>query len=304
MVITVKKEKYMTIQNSYSDLILGTVQLGQPYGHGLWRDETMPESEAYRILDIAWENGINTVDTSPEYGLAEKRLVIYLKRNPQKQFHVISKIRNLPNESYALEKKIEDYFKNSPFALLTNCLSFSLLLHSENDLYRNDVLRMLEIAKNEGQISKWGVSVYSHKAATFASDVAGCSIVQAPYGFLNQSLGHSGVLETIYRNKRLVHARSIFNRGLFFAPLKELSSYGEGTAILVRNLRNFLQENNISPVNFALSFALSQPFVSSIVTGFDSVEQIAEFAKAKQESVVPEIPKELVLCAQSLFFSY
>ena len=101
MVITVKKVNYMKIQNSYSDLILGTVQLGQPYGHGLWRDETMPESEAYRILDIAWENGINTVDTSR---IHKKRLVTYLKRNPQKQFHVISKIRNLPNESDALEK--------------------------------------------------------------------------------------------------------------------------------------------------------------------------------------------------------
>ena len=162
---------------------------------------------------------------------------------------------------------------------------------------------MLEIAKNEGQISNWGVSVYTHKVAIFASDVAGCSGASS-YGFLNQSLGHSGVLETIYKNEKLVHARSIFNRGLFFAPLKELSSYGQGTVILVRELRNFLQENNISPVNFALSFALSQPFISSIVTGFDTGEQIAEFAKAKQVSVVPEIPKELVLCAQNLLFSY
>ena len=79
-----------------SQIVLGTAQLGMPYGEGIWKQSLMPEEEAFNILSAAWERGITALDTSPDYGLAELRIAKFLSRNPQKQFHVISKIKDYP----------------------------------------------------------------------------------------------------------------------------------------------------------------------------------------------------------------
>ena len=86
------------MENTFSRIILGTAQLGMPYGLGKWKHELMPEAVAFSILDRAWERGIRTIDTSPDYGIAEARLGKYLNNNPSKSFNVITKIKNLPTD--------------------------------------------------------------------------------------------------------------------------------------------------------------------------------------------------------------
>ena len=83
----------------FSKIILGTVQLGMPYGLGEWKDEVMPESVAFSILDEAWASGINTLDTANSYGLSEERIAKFLRLNPQKSFHVISKFKGYCDNS-------------------------------------------------------------------------------------------------------------------------------------------------------------------------------------------------------------
>ena len=202
--------------DAYSQLILGTAQLGLPYGHGARRDDVMFESEAYRILDIACDGGFNTIDTSPEYGCAESRVAKYLHENSDKGFHVISKIKNITSSSKSIKETVNNWFCKNPFRLLDNCLSLSVLLHSECDLDNLEIQETLEKAKREGQITRWGVSLYSENTAINTLAISGCEIVQVPYGYLNQQLNVSGVLGKIWAKKKFVHARSIFNRGLFF----------------------------------------------------------------------------------------
>ena len=64
-----------------------------PYGLGSWKRKLMPEAEAFRILNAAWEKGITTLDTSPEYGLAEERVFRFMKENSTRKFHIISKMK-------------------------------------------------------------------------------------------------------------------------------------------------------------------------------------------------------------------
>ena len=75
-----------------SQIVLGTAQLGMPYGRHL-KQSLMPEEEAFNILSAAWERGITALDTSPDYGLAELRIADI---TTLKQFHVISKIKDYP----------------------------------------------------------------------------------------------------------------------------------------------------------------------------------------------------------------
>ena len=64
------------------------------YGFGRWANELMPEAAAFSILDAAWDNGITTLDTSSNYGVAEERIAKFMRLNPSKNFDLISKVKS------------------------------------------------------------------------------------------------------------------------------------------------------------------------------------------------------------------
>ena len=45
-----------------------------------------------RILDYAYEKGLDFLDTAPVYGNSEKLIGDYLKKNQNKEFKIITKI--------------------------------------------------------------------------------------------------------------------------------------------------------------------------------------------------------------------
>ena len=71
--------------------ILGTVQLGTAYGLGKWKQTLMPKSTAFNILHRAWVLGVRTLDTSPDYGVAENRIQSFLEEYPKQKFKIITK---------------------------------------------------------------------------------------------------------------------------------------------------------------------------------------------------------------------
>mgnify|MGYP001238357958 CR=1 FL=1 len=123
------------MKNQFSKVILGTVQLGMPYGLGLWKNEMMPEATAFSILDAAWNGGITTLDTSSNYGVAEERIAKFMRLNPSKNFDLISKVKSINNDKN-LYIRVRDIVRGNPILGLDNCSSFSLLLHSEGDILR------------------------------------------------------------------------------------------------------------------------------------------------------------------------
>ena len=76
-------------------LCLGTVQFGMNYGvnNQIGRQPTWQES--FEMLDYAFENGIDTIDTARAYGDAEIVLGEYFKnrKDKKKYVKVISKLR-------------------------------------------------------------------------------------------------------------------------------------------------------------------------------------------------------------------
>tara|TARA_E500000178_G_scaffold322593_1_gene347480 strand:- start:470 stop:664 length:195 start_codon:yes stop_codon:yes gene_type:complete len=63
-------------------------------------------------------------------------------------------------------------------------------------------------------------------------------------------------------------------------------------------------ENNLSAVKFALQFVLEQPFVNSVIAGFDSSDQIEDFVLASQDPQPLDVPNGLLAKARKLRFSY
>lgn len=267
------------MHNPFSKIILGTVQLGMPYGLGRWKDMLMPESEAFAILDAAWEMGITTLDTSPDYGVAEARIAKYLKVNKSKPFQIVSKIKQIPSDIVNVKLKFKSYFDACPFAGFEACSSLSVLLHKEADIYRPEVLDELDAAVQRGQIMQWGVSVYGEAFAIDAEKIETCLLIQLPFGVLNQSFARSGCIDCIGSKTTLLHARSLFAQGLLFLENDSLQDLSPEIKDIVNHVAKMASLSSQSKMQLGLRFVLSMAQINSAVLGVDTVEQLSELAK-------------------------
>src|SRR5437867_3499371 len=74
-------------------IVLGTVQLGIPYGRRR-HDPPMPPQTAAAILAAAWDLGIRTFDTAEAYGEAPGRLAAWLDGHGVRgEAHIVTKVR-------------------------------------------------------------------------------------------------------------------------------------------------------------------------------------------------------------------
>ena len=265
------------MQNPFSKIILGTVQLGMPYGLGRWKNTLMPESEAFAILDAAWEMGITTLDTSPDYGMAEARIAKYMKAHKTKPFQIISKIKHLPIEAENVQTSFQNYFDACPFAGLDACSSLSVLLHKEADIYRPEVLGELDAAVQRGLIMQWGVSVYGEAFAKDAAKIENCSLIQLPFGVLNQSFGRCGVIELLMNSGKTVMARSVFSQGLLLRKVEVVPETSGESSDLLNEIFSYLDEQDFAITDFAISTAWNEPGVANLVLGADTVSQMLEW---------------------------
>ena len=74
-------------------LALGTAQFGSDYGISNQTGRAK-SNEILAILDLAWENGINTLDAAKSYGNSEEAIGNYLKNRPKGSWNIITKVSN------------------------------------------------------------------------------------------------------------------------------------------------------------------------------------------------------------------
>ena len=282
------------MENQFSKIILGTAQLGMPYGVGRWANELMPENEAFKILDAAWEMGITTLDTSPDYGLAEIRVAKYMKANPAKCFHIISKIKDIPPGKSCISKVFNRWHADCPFHGLDNRSSMSILLHREHDVCRQEISDQLNRMVHNGQVSHWGVSVYNEKYARIAASVDQCSVVQLPFSALNQSFGRSGTIEMVSSAGRIVVARSVFLQGLINCAHRDFNASRLDKLRIIDNLLKSVKRVEPNLNDFCIKVALQETGVSNLVIGADTPEHVKAWISAIDASNSELISEKLL----------
>ena len=250
-----------------------------PYGLGAWKNELMPEAEAFSILDAAWDLGVRTLDTSPNYGISEERISNFLKLNPSKNFDIISKVKSVNEGAQQGVSVLEDWLNESPLFDANTANTISVLLHKEDDIRHAAVIDTIQKFQMKGYFSCWGVSVYSQAAAVETLDIDPCQIIQLPFGILNQSFQADGILKTLSDHNKTILARSIFTQGLLFGHKLEALPITEEIHKIKRVIRDLSDRRGLTLMQFAISFALSFDWVDSIVVGVDTVKQLNEAMK-------------------------
>lgn len=110
-------------------LILGTVQMGLPYGINNSVGKVSLK-DSHSILEYAFENGIKLLDTAEAYGNAHQVIGSFHHSRPEKTFEIITK---LPHEFDArINEKVDQYLKELKVGQL-----HALLFHSFSSYKKN-----------------------------------------------------------------------------------------------------------------------------------------------------------------------
>lgn len=266
-------------------IVLGTAQFGMKYGINNQIGK-ISKKNAFKILDYANANGIINIDTANVYGNSEKVIGEYLKKNPNHNFLLTTKIS-------LTDLSLKDQIKNSLKVLNVSKLD-TLLFHSLKSfkIYKSE---LEEIHKEYFGVfyDHIGVSVYTNNEIEIVINEPLLKRVQIPFNLLDNYNLRGSLIEKLKSKNKFVDVRSIFLQGLFyknyeFIPdqLRPLHKY-----LLKINQISSRTGKNISEL--AIGYVNSFKVIDRIIIGVDSLGQLDDNYKKFNQKVPEIILKEL-----------
>ncbi len=274
-----------------SKIALGTVQFGIDYGINSENGQIRPE-EVRGILNYAYSQNIDLLDTAPAYGSSEKVLG---EANVQ-NFKVVTKTRHFDNAEISNDDI--DLLKKDFSCSLVDLRQesfYGVLVHDANDLLKpgsKKLFDQLESLKQAEKIKKIGVSVYDNKQLQSILENFDIDIVQLPFNILDKRLIDSGMLVKLQNRGIEVHARSVFLQGLLLMSNQDRPRKFHRWNALWKTWHEWLNDNQITALEAAIRHAVSMPEISKVLVGVDTKDQLKEIIIAS-DGILPNIPAEL-----------
>jgi aryl-alcohol dehydrogenase-like predicted oxidoreductase len=274
-----------------SRLILGTAQLGMPYGianvHG------QPDAhQARALIEAAWAGGIRHFDTAQAYGGSETVLGQALRDlGIAKEAQVTSKLaasmdlRNLDTVEASLEQTLQRLGVDRLWCMM---------LHRPQGLVYWDagLGDLLERYRAAGRITHLGVSISPPEDAARCLAHPGMEIIQAPCNAWDRRLVEAGFFAQAAERATLICARSIYLQGLLTLPPEAVAEKLPAALSAARRWHALAADWNLPPVELALRHALSLEV--PLVIGADTPGQLRETLDlARLTPLPPECAAEL-----------
>ena len=271
-----------------SKLALGSANFGLDYGVAN-NSGRISESELVNMMLFAQGARIKVIDTAQAYGDSEVRIGLLCDEN---QFNFVTKIgaefTNQPIDINVISCVQESCRR------LNQSRLYAVMLHRPEVLLSNqgsEVVREFQILKEQGIISKIGVSVYSPEILTAISRVFDVDIVQVPFNLFDQQILSSGWSDKLKSNGVEIHTRSVFLQGLLLMQKSDLPDYFmKYWPAHFEAWYKFLDYNRADALEVALKFALQQDWIDKIVVGVDSVSQLKALVKIEKSSEPIDFP--------------
>lgn len=287
-------------------MMLGTVQLGMPYGianaHG------QPNyAEARAILHTAWEAGVRWLDTAAGYGESEAVLGRALAElGLRDRMGVVTKLRwldDIASDPAAARALITQSVRESRDRLGLETIPICLF-HREEDVAQLPELLAL---REQGWIGAAGCSVMTPEAMARMLESPGLAAIQAPVSVLDRRFARAGLLQAAADRGIPVFARSVYVQGLVLLAEDRIPPFLSELVPVLRALRDLAAEADLSLGEMALRAVLAEPGVQCVVVGAETEAQVRESAAyaargplppdlaAAVRAVVPILPDRLVM---------
>ena len=253
-------------------LALGTVQFGLDYGIFNIGGQLALE-EARKVLKLAKEYDIDTLDTASGYGNSEKVLGMIGVND----FQIVTKTTSL---ELGVDKVLQSFYQS-----LTDLNATSvdgLLIHNIDDTKDKQfdtLYKELDKLKQDKLINKIGFSTYTPDQVDFLLDNFDFDLIQVPFNVFDTRLIDGGQFQ-ILRNKQIeIHARSVFLQGLLL-NFKKLGIYFSKWTGQFNNYQEIVQDSELSLLEYALSFVLNTKEIDVTLVGVSNSSQLTEIIKA------------------------
>ena len=280
-----------------SSLVLGTAQLGLPYG--VANTDGLPsDSDAREILQTAVAHGVTHFDTARAYGSAEDRIGRYLDEGHRSEVRVVTKLRPLDDVAAdATRSELVAWVDASLFrslAALGGRSVDTLLLHRAADHGRGGGAvwaRLLE-HRERGLVGRLGVSAGTPAEALDALADPAVSYIQLPFNLLDDRWSEVADVAPSRPGVTLV-ARSALLQGLLTGDVDEAGwPANEGVHVrdlmsrLDRLVRTFARDDL---VDLCLSYVRAQPWLHAVVVGAERADQVRDlFERFQRPPLTPD----------------
>ena len=260
------------------ELVLGTAQWGDPYGVtnlvGRLSDQELTD-----IAAVALESGITRVDTASGYGDAELRLRPWAAR-----FSITTKV--VGSGPMSVLDQLESSLRALGVSELDGCLVHDW--PSLDPAQAAAACEGLEGALRRGLVRRAGVSAYEEVDLEAAlASFGSLGAVQVPVSVVDQRLATSSAVAELMTRHVEIQARSVFLQGLLAAR----SGVGLARHPDVTRFHDWCEGIEASPIAAALGFIRSLPWVSHVVVGVTSAQELRVLTEAWSVDL-PEVPYE------------
>ncbi len=268
---------------SHGSMVLGTAQLGMPYGIA---NVTGPPSmsEAAEMIVTAARHGVTHLDTARAYGRSESVIGSVLRRNPELGMTVVTKLDPLEGISEDTPKQALRGLVDA--SVFRSCRELQLqhlpvvLIHRavHRTGFDGAVWERLRELQSEGVIGALGVSVETPEEALEALGDPTVSHIQLPLNVLDRRWHAAGVPEAASRRPDVVvHARSAFLQGLLLLDRPDAwpSIPGVNPTDVMERLHALARElDRESVADLCLAYVRGQSWVHGVVVGAERLEQL------------------------------
>ena len=274
-----------TVRRPMSDLVLGTAQLGLPYGVANTTGRPS-EHDAGVLLRTAITNGVRSIDTARSYGDSEEVIGAALAGGWESRADLITKISTLsewgPDTQPAVISALVDK------SVFESCRALRLrtlpvvLLHRVSHLrdWRGSAWVRLQQLRDQGVIRNLGVSVQSPAELAEALDTPNVVHIQFPFNLLDWRWDE--VLPRLVEARSLrgtvVHVRSALLQGLVVSRRPELwarAGVPESAEVLDWLQRTATRLGRLDVADLALAYARAQPWCDGVVVGMETPGQLS-----------------------------
>lgn len=258
-----------------SRLVLGTAQLGMPYG--IANRTGQPDFEMARsIVQTAWEHGIREFDTAQAYGESEAVLGrAFASLGISNEVRIITKLdpKLEPDQGKNIQRAVYDSLKR----LRVPCL-YGIMLHREEwlDNLERGLGTMLKTLIFDGTVRYLGVSLYTPAQALRALESDILEMIQVPANILDRRFADAGVFDLANGKGKQVYIRSVFLQGLLLIRPKDLPARLGFAETTINKLENMCAQYKYTRQEMALLYIKEKYPQAKIVIGAETAAQLEQ----------------------------
>ena len=268
-------------------LVLGSAQWGMAYGIAN-RSGPPSERELERLIALARDAGIRTIDSARAYGTSEARIGRVLAGATD--WRVVTKLA--PDvggpgiEVGEALDRVAASLAQSRAALGLGTLPVVLLhRHAHRHAFGGKLWRTLRAEREAGRIGQLGISTANPEEAWAALDDPEVECLQVATSLLDLRLHRQGFFPRARELGRTVYVRSIYLQGVAHLGSARLPAFLAPLAPTLETIERFAGELGIAPRPLYLAFVRELPGVHPIL-GCESADQLAQGLRDWEDETV------------------